>query len=227
MRHVTRNLTDENYQRINQAVATAESTTSVEIVPVVAAVSGRYDRPEDIVGLWAAVGALTVTWSLLPADTTPGDWGALPSWARMVFLLLSVVLGFVAGAVVGARVDWLRSLFTPPEQKRDEVLSRARQVFFDSRVHHTAGRTGLLIYVSLFERMASVLADGAVVEKLGQPALDELRDHLTAGLRARPLVDALCDTIAAAGPRLATVLPRLETDINELPDALVVLDRPL
>lgn len=227
MQSVAKMLAADDYQRINEAVAAAESKTSAEIVPVVAAVSGRYDRPEDIVGLWAAAVALALTWALLPEHAGPGDWGALPSWAHLVLLVLSVVIGFIVGAAVGAHVDWLRHLFTPTQQKRDEVVTRSRQVFFDSRVHHTAGRTGILIYVSLFERMAAVVADDAVVEKLGQSALDELREHLTAALRTTTLADAICDTIAAAAPRLAAVLPRAPGDVNELPNALVVLDRAL
>lgn len=220
-------LTEQDYQRINQAVAAAEAQTSAEIVPVVAAASGRYDRPEDIVGLWLAVAALATAWSLLPPEASAGDWGAWPAGVRLAVLVASTVAGFVVGAVVGARVDWLRHLFTPSRQMRDEVLARSRQVFFDSRVHHTAGRTGLLIYVSLFERMAAVLADEAVIERVGQPALDALRDQLTAALGTRSLADALCETIAAATPRLAVALPREAGDVNELPDALVVLDRAL
>lgn len=227
MASIARKFTAEDNKRINEAVAAAESKTCAEVMPVVAAVSGRYDRPEDIIGLWVAVAALAITWCVLPEHAGPGDWGAMPAWVHLLVLIASVVVGFLLGAVIGAHVDPLRHLFTPSQQMRDEVLTRARQEFFDSRVHHTAGRTGLLIYVSLFERMAAVLADDAVVEKLGQAALDELRDHLTASLRTQPLADAICGTIAAAGPRLAAVLPRAEGDINELPDALVVLDRAL
>lgn len=227
MANVARRLTAEDLQRVNEAVAAAEAKTSAEIVPVVAAVSGRYDRPEDIVGVWTSIAALALAWWLLPEHARPGDWGALPAWAYLLILMLSVVAGFVVGAVIGAHVDWLRHLFAPAQQMRDEVLLQSRQVFFDSRVHHTAGRTGLLIYVSLFERMAAIVADEAVVEKLGQPALNELRDHLTAALAKQRLGDAICDTIAAAGARLAGVLPRAEGDVNELPDALVMLDRPL
>lgn len=227
MSTISRKLARDDHQRINASVAAAESKTSAEIVPVVAAVSGRYDRPEDIVGLWFAAGALALAWWLLPEHARPGDWGSLPAWAYLLSLMGSVVAGFVVGAAIGARVDWLRHLFTPSQQMRDEVTSRSRQVFFDSRVHHTAGRTGVLIYVSLFERMAAVLADDAVIEKLGQPALDALRDQLTAALRSQPLADALCGTLATTGERLATALPRAEGDINELPDALVVLNRPL
>ncbi|HWB09098.1 MAG TPA: hypothetical protein VG826_07740 [Pirellulales bacterium] len=227
MGSVAKQLTADDNRRINEAVAAAESKTSAEIVPVVAAGSGRYDRPEDIVGLWVAALALAITWCLLPERAAPGDWGAMPPWAQLLVLIASVVVGFILGAAIGARVDPLRHLFTPSRQMRDEVLNRSRQVFFDSRVHHTAGRTGLLIYVSLFERMAAVLADDAIVEKLGQAALDELRDQLTASLRTQSLTEAICGTIAAAAPRLAAVLPHAEGDVNELPDALVVLDRPL
>lgn len=227
MARANKKLTADDKKRINDAVAGAEAKTSAEIVPVVAAVSGRYDRPEDIVGLWMALLALAVTWCVLPEHARSGDWGAMPAWAHLLLLALSVVVGFVVGAVIGAHVNPLRHLFTPSQQMRDEVLLRSRQVFFDSRVHHTAGRTGILIYVSLFERMAAVLADDAVIEKLGQAALDEMRDHLTASLSSQSLADAVCGTIAAAAHKLAAALPRSDGDVNELPDALVVLDRPI
>ena len=48
----TRLITDADRQRINAAIADAELHTSAEIVPVVASASGRYDRAEDIAGLW-------------------------------------------------------------------------------------------------------------------------------------------------------------------------------
>lgn len=225
MAKISSKLARQDYQRINEAVAAAEAKSSAEIVPVVAAVSGRYDRPEDIVGLWFAAAALALAWWLLPEHARTGDWGAMPPWAHLLVLVASVVVGFIVGTAVGAHVDGLRHLFTPSQQMRDEVVSRSRQVFFDSRVHHTAGRTGVLIYVSLFERMAAVLADDAVTEKLGQGVLDELRDQLTASLATRQLADAICDTLVSAGQRLAAVLPRAEGDINELPDALVVLEK--
>ena len=227
MASANKKLTADDKKRINDAVASAEAKTSAEIVPVIATVSGRYDRPEDIVGLWMALLALAVTWCVLPEHAKSGDWGAMPAWAHLLLLAVSVVVGFVIGALVGAHVNPLRHLFTPSQQMRDEVLLRSRQVFFDSRVHHTAGRTGILIYVSLFERMAAVLADDAVIEKLGQAALDEMRDHLAASLSSQSLADAVCGTIAAAAPKLAAALPRAEGDVNELPDALIVLDRPV
>ena len=45
---------EEQQQQVERAVQAAEGLTSCEVVPVVATASGRYDRPEDIVGLWLA-----------------------------------------------------------------------------------------------------------------------------------------------------------------------------
>jgi len=225
MKPASRLFNDEQRQRIDKAVAQAESKTSAEIVPVVATASGRYDRPEDIVGLWLGVAGLVIAWLALPEATTgPGNWGGLPVWLKTVCAAGAVVVGFIIGAAVASRAGWLRRLFTPRRQMREEVEASARQVFFDSRVHGTTGATGLLVYVSLYERMAAIIADQAVVDALGQPTLDELCREVTGRLRTTGPTEALCETVRAAGDRLATVLPRAEDDVNELPDSLVTID---
>ena len=211
MQRASKSFSDEQRKQIDRAVAEAEAKTSAEILPVVATASGRYDRPEDIVGLWLAMIAVIAGWLLLPpAENESGNWGA--------------VVACVVGATLASRIGWLRLLFTPKCQMRDEVMARASSVFFDSRVHHTAGATGLLVYVSLYERMAAVLGDRSVVDKLGQHTLDELCAVLTCELRDAHPAEAVCRTIAAAGEKLASVLPRAEDDVNELPDGLVILD---
>ena len=217
--------TDDQKGRIQRAVADAESKTSAEIVPVVASASGRYDRPEDIVGLWTAVIFLGCSWFYfaLPGEEA-GDWGFTIKSLELPAFIVAVVIGFVVGAALGTRVGWLRRLFTPRSQMRDEVEAKARGLFFDNRVHHTVGGTGILIYVSLFEHMASVIADETVVGKLGQDALDEFCRQLTDGLRAGEPSDAICAVITLAGERLASVFPRAEDDVNELPNALVTID---
>jgi putative membrane protein len=225
MQRASQVFTREDKERINQAVQQAERGTSAEIVPVVVSVSGRYDRPEDIVGLWLALAAMVAVWFVFPAaQAEHGSWEAAgPHW-KLLTMLAATVLAFVLGAVLATYVWPLRRLFTPRTQMADEVATRARGVFYSQAVHHTAGQTGVLIYVSLYERMAVVLADQVVLDKLGQSTLDQLRDLLIAGLRKGDVTDAFCQTIAAAGQRLAPVLPRQADDVNELPDALVTID---
>ena len=149
----------------------------------------------------------------------------MSEWERLLIVVVATVAGFVIGAVLASHVGRLRLLFTPRRQMRDEVAARARAVFFDSRVHHTSGNTGLLVYVSLYERMAAVLADQSIMDKLGQDVLDELCAALTRKLRDLHPADAISQTIRVAGERLAPVLPRAEDDVNERSDSLILLDR--
>lgn len=217
-------LTEADRGRINAAVAAAEAKTSAEIVPVVAASSGRYDRAEDLVGVWAGLIALALVWSLWPERVArPGSWGGpSPVW-ELIAMLAAFLVGFALGAIVASYVWILRRPFVTRRQMNEEVAARARQVFFDRRVYRTAGATGLLVYVSLFERHAAVYADQAVLDKLGEPAVKELCDGLTAALRTSSLTDAMCRTIEAAGERLAAALPQAGEVKNELPDAVVLL----
>lgn len=216
-------------ERICQAVASAEAMTSAEIVPVVATSSGRYDRAEDIVGLWFAALAFAVTWYFWPQHLPEaGSWGGGSRWLDLAVYLLSMVGGFLVGAILASKIGWLRRLFTPLAMQRDEVQARARHVFFDSRVHHTQTRSGLLMYLSLYEHQAVILADSAIAAKLQPADLETLCRQLTEALhRGTPLAEALCQTIAAAGRQLAAISPREANDVNELPDALVILDQAL
>ncbi|MEZ6151248.1 MAG: hypothetical protein R3C09_14090 [Pirellulaceae bacterium] len=212
-------------KQVEEAVVEAEAKTSCEIVPVVATASGRYDRPEDMIGLWLAILAALTVWLVLPRqlDDT-GSWDSLPIYVGSLTMVASVVVAFIVGAFIGNRIGWLRRLFTPRKQMQEEVSARARETFFDKRVHHTSGSAGMLIYVSLFERIAVVIGDQAILDKLGQTFLDQLCRQLTEGLRQNESSDAICNVIAEAGRQLSGPFPRIAGDVNELHDALVLID---
>ena len=225
MKRASSIFTHEDRQRVEQAVVDAEAKTSCEIVPVVATASGRYDRPEDIVGLWFAIIAAVLFWWFYPHNLAEtGNWGSSSTSYRVFFLVVAMVAAFFAGAILGSRIAWLRRLFTPKKQMEEDVAQRARQIFYDNRVHHTEGATGLLVYISLFEHEAIILGDQAILDKLGQGFLDDLCKHLTSVLHEGKPTNALCDVIQMAGEQLATPLPRAADDVNELHDTLVLLD---
>ncbi len=216
---------DHDREAVNKAVQDAEAGTSAEIVPVVAASSGRYDRAEDVVGLWFGLLAMAIAWAIYPMPIAePGHWDAThPAW-QLVALAAATVAGFFAGAFVGTKVDPLRRLFTPRSQMQADVYSRARTVFFDNRVHHTVGSSGVLLYVSLFEHMAAVIADETVLQKIGQDQIDLLCAEFTRRLHTSTPTQALCETIRSVGQTLSPLLPRAANDVNELADALLLLE---
>ncbi len=217
---------EEQRKQVQKAVAEAEKQTSCEIVPVVATASGRYDRAEDIIGLWLAMFVVVILWLELPRESgDAGNWSStMPLYLELLVVVVAGVAAFIAGAVAGSRIGWLRRLFTPRQQMQEEVAARAREVFFDNRVHHTAGGSGLLVYVSLFERTAMVLGDQIILDKLGQSFLDDLCKRLTDSLGQNHPADALCGVISEASERLHDPLPWEEGDVNELQDTLVLID---
>ncbi len=215
--------TEADHRRVTEAVLQAESRTTAEIIPVVASDSGRYDRAEDMVGLWCGVLALCAAWGWAQGVEV-SEWSVPVLKLGLPSVLGLLIGGWLVGVLLAHQSSFLRRLFTPRREQRAEVERAAREVFFDRRVHHTQGGSGLLIYVSLLEHMAVVLADEQVQEKLGQQRLDTLCNELVARLRQGAHTEALCHTITQAGLALAEALPRANADRNELSDALVVLD---
>lgn len=210
--------------RINQAVRTAESASTAEIIPVIASSSGRYDRAEDLVGFWTGQIAFWGVWLFLPVSAESGSWSGLSSSTQFACYSAACILGFIAGTVLASHIDALRWLFIPYHQMHEEVQSKARSVFFDQRVHHTQGSSGILIYISVFERQAMILADQSAFDAVGQQHLDELCQSLTCQLKAMSPASALIETISTLGQKLASCLPRTAPSTNELPDALVLMD---
>ena len=217
---------EQDRQRIDAAIAEAEAQSSAQIVPVVAAASGRYDRAEDLFGLVVGLGAAAAVWLLLPdAQAGSDSWAGYTAGAKLGLMAGALLGGFVLGAVLASYAWLLRRPFTPRREMRDCVARAAAAAFFNQSLHTTSAGTGLLIFVSLYERRAAVLADDAVLGALGQPALDGLCRDLTDLLADTDATEALCQTIRRAGQLLVEHGPMAsETpEDSPLPNRLVTL----
>ncbi|MEO0514015.1 MAG: hypothetical protein AAF086_01815 [Planctomycetota bacterium] len=227
MSKITRYLDEQDVQRINTAIEEAEAQTAAEIVCVAAASSGRYDRAEDIFGLMLGLLSAVLVWLSIPDATPGGDtWAGYLPTTKIALMGVAIVLGFVMGAIVSSYVWGLRRPFIPKRQKNQCVTRAASAAFFDRSLHRTAGGTGLLIYLSMDERRAVLLADDAVLEALGQPTLDTLCRDLTTLLADTDPAEALCQTLRRAGDALTALPPDPDTDSdsqNKLPNELILV----
>lgn len=213
-------------RRIADAIAVAEAKTSAEIIPVVAAASGRYDRAEDIFGFLLAILAWALTAWLTPAvSLNPGEWN---SGGRFEFgLVLQILIGiiaFVIGIALASRFWSLRAPFASRREMEQEVETRAAEAFQRFRLRSTAAATGVLIYVSLFERRVRVLGDSAIAEKLKDRDWEGICDAATEGIGRGAPSDGLVRAIELAGELLAHHFPHGAGDANELMNELVVVD---
>jgi putative membrane protein len=224
MQRASKMFTTEDRRRITRAVADAESKTAAEIVPIVATESDRYDRAEDTVGVLAGIFAMAIAWQLFQGeDPARGGWDGLSLALPLPMLVLILLAGVVIGTVVAARVAWLRRLFANPRHREAAVDGRAAQLFSDRRIHHAPSESGVLVYVSLFERRAAILADRTAFDVLGQERLDALCDWLTGDLKRGDVTGSLCTIVERLGDALADDLPRSDADANELDDALITI----
>ena len=214
----------EQQTAVEAAIAEAETKTSCEIVTVMASTSGRYDRGEDVAGLWLGAISVLCAWIVWPITSGgEGDWTSSSNVLHYAGWLLILVAGFLVGAVLAAKFGRLRLLFTPKAEITEEVESKAKQAFFDQRMHSTEGGTGILIYISLFEHMVVILTDETVISHLSD---EDVSGHC--GVVARSLADAktegLVSTIKALGEHLAEPMPCAADDVDELDNAIVFVD---
>jgi putative membrane protein len=200
--------TGEDRLRIERAIAEAEARTSGEIVAVVAHQSDGY---RYIALLWASLTALLVPWPLV----------ALTEWTVQEIYLAQLVV-FAALALL---FQWtpLRLALVPGPVKRARAHRRAVEQFLAQNLHTTAGRTGVLIFVSVAEHYAELIADRAVDAKAPDGAWRTIVDELTAKIGEGRAADGFVAAVAACGAILAEHFPPDSADRNELPNHLIVL----
>ena len=141
----------EEEQRISAAITAAERKTSGEIVAVVADQSDSYLY---VPFMWAALAALIVPWPLIHFTWIIVQW---------IFLIQLIVFVVVLAAL------WPRSIRTalvPKSVRVAHAHRRATEQFIAQNLHTTEGRTGVLIFVSIAERHAEILADKGIDDRV-------------------------------------------------------------
>lgn len=194
--------------RIREAVAKAEAKTSGEIFTVVAEASDDY---RFIPILWAMLIALIVPLPLIFLTLLP---------ASLIFLVQ--LLFFVVLALALSHPS-VKPHVVPPSVKQDAARVLAVQQFLAHGLHTTEQRTGVLIFVSLAERHAEIIADAGISAKVDGAVWQAAMDKLVGEIRVGGLADGLIAAIESTGDVLAKHFPRGPRDRNELPDGLVLL----
>jgi len=227
MKLASEHFSEEDLKLISEAVKKAESKTSGEIVPVVATVSGRYDRAEDFFGLVIAVAALSLAW-LIFQDVTPakGGWssGLAVINLSLPAVLVIIALGFALGSATATLFPFLRLPFIRKQEMREEVERAALEAFQRFRVRATAGSTGILIYVSLYERMVRVIGDDAISTKLSRETWGEVCQIMVAGMKKNNPAEGFVNAIEKCGDLLAESFPIKPGDNNEISNELRIID---
>lgn len=202
-------LPEERRAEVREAVRRAEERTVGEILPVVLGRSDPHPAAELAFAVLAGVTAYLFLWSTgLASD---------PGW-----LLLAALAAGAAGRVAARRLPELARPFVSPDRLDEVTREQAIQEFFGHGLHETEARTGVLLFVSLFERRVHVLGDRGIAARVSPETWERVRDLVLNGAREGDLAGGLVRGIAAMGDVLAEHFPWAEGDRNEIPDRVVV-----
>ena len=199
----------DGQRRVADAITAAEEKTSGEIVAVVAADSSAYLH---VPFMWAALIALAMPWPFIHF-----------TWMTVhTIWLLQLVTFAVLLAVFMYRP--IRFALVPVSTRRQRAHRRAVEQFLTQNLHTTEGRTGVLVFVSVAERYAEILADSGIHAKVPEKEWKSIVDALTAAIGEGRAADGFVAAVGAIGARLAQHFPPGATAGSHLPNHLIVLE---
>ena len=221
-------LTDADREKIAAAVAAAEAKSSGEIITVATPISDAY---HDVALHWAVVvmilalaaSAWRPDWLQFWYGRLLGGWHAEPTLNELLtFLMIAAVLKFTVALLI---LKWmpLRLALTPGATKHRRVRRRAVAIFQAAAAGRTAGKTGVLIYLSIAERRAEIVADEAILKLTDDHIWGEAMHALIEQVREGRAGDGIVASIERVGAVLAEHFPRSADDRNEIPDRLIEL----
>lgn len=210
-------ISDQDRERIRQAVTEVERHTRGEIVPVIIDRSARYRETQYRAGIGLALCTLIVL-LIIEIEWMPWGWHALNAG----WLLLAITAAYGAGYGLGTWPPVIRFLISD-ERMTYKVKLRARQAFLEHGLHRTELGTGVLILVSLFEHRIEILTDGPILDRIPQATWDNMVRIIQEGFLKGHAVESMCQAIALGGEMLKEYFPASPDgpNPNELPNDLI------
>ncbi|MCB2047242.1 MAG: hypothetical protein KDE32_03335 [Novosphingobium sp.] len=219
-------LSPEDYDRVSEAVSAAEANTSGEIVTVLAE---RSDGYSDVQFAWASLVALMklLGLAMLPelslqiTGSMLGGWNH--EWTPRALFTLAAFSATAAYAVVWLAQLWqpLKFLLIPGPIRTARVHDRAVRAFRIGAEKRTHGSTGILIYLSMREHRAEILADEAIASKVAPEVWGDAMVAMLAQVKHGRFADGMIAAVEQVGIVLAEHFPAGSENPNELPDRLI------
>ena len=219
-------ISEDDRRRIATAVTTAEGRSAGEIVTIV---TGQSDDYADIALIWSAFVGFLALAALATApdfylgiyDRLTGGW--VQQWPPRGIFAVALLVASLKFTGMWLLQLWrpLRMLLVPGPVKHTRVRARAIICFKVGAERRTHGRTGILIYLSLRERRAEIVADEAIASKVAPEVWGDAMAAMLGPIREGRIADGMCAAVEQVGAVLAEHFPRAGDDQNELPDRLI------
>jgi putative membrane protein len=201
--------TEADRQAVREAIVAAERKTVGEILPVVVERSDPHPAAEWLAALSFVLVGSTLLIVLLP-------------WKHPAWVLGEQALLGIAGYLLARWLPDLKRSFVFENRATGVAEEQAFQEFYANGLHRTRSATGVLLFVSLFERRVVVLADEGIDAKVDASYWEGVDEAVLEGVRRGSLRDGLVAGVRLVGDLLSEQFPWTEGDRNEVPDRVVV-----
>ncbi len=217
-------LGEKDFEEIKDAVSNAEKRTSGEIALAVIPESSSYAFWEL---LTAVVTALLLAIALFPIADGIYSWLCGIFWGERPWYLAAFFMTVCALAVIllylAYNIPAIDSIVVPQAARHHAVYARAMRYFTESGVYDTSNHSGVLIFVSYFEREVRIIADRGISEKISQDLWNLIADEISESFSKKNVKEAFVNAVNRCADLLAEYFPLEGEKKNELVDGLVLL----
>jgi putative membrane protein len=214
-----------NLEKINSAIKRAERKTSGEITISVIKESYDYASQELMFGIMAGfVYFLIMIFSIHRVEPIIQNmfWDYSPHYLPIFYGFSTFLVIFVFYMI--ANIPFIDRMIVSRKLMRKKVNDRAIRHFMESGVYNTKDRTGILIFISILEKRAELLADRGISKKIPQEKWNSIMEHVIEGIKSNRFTEHILEAISECGDLLARHFPVDPDDVNELGDDLQILE---
>ena len=201
-------ISQEDHERIAKAIHSAEAKTSAEIVCVLAKTSSHNTTMPIFI---AAAAAFAAAWLFM----------AFTAMTVQRILSLQLVVFFVL--LFSLSLPRVRVALLPRKTRRAIAHHAAMEQFISRGIGRHKTRSGILIFVSLAERYARIIADDEIARRVPSSEWQMAVDALIAHMRDGRIADGFVAAIEQCGKELAQHAPRTEGDGDLLPNRIYLI----
>lgn len=215
-------ISESEVKSVSEAVAQAELGTQGEILPMIVRRSSVIGSVPWLLNALIMLAIVAFEWpQWLSRKLADLIWTHHFYLVYFVLLLVFFVLSHFL-AVWLCRFKWVQRLLIAKSDQIFEVEERAQIEFYQNLFRKTEKATGVLIFISIMEQRAVILADAELTAKLPTGLWDQTLNELMQGIRDGKTGEALCKTISSCGELLRTHFPSKESNPNEVSNQLII-----
>lgn len=192
--------------RIIEAITVAEAKTAGEIFCVIAHASSGYSL-------------VPIAWAALVALAAPTPLIYLTTWPAGLIYLVQLAAFIVTAAVFS--LPAIRFRVVPNQAMRERAHVEAMRQFLAQGMHLTEHRTGVLVFVSVAEHYAEIVADSGINAKVAPAVWQDAVDAAVAAIREGRIGDGLVAAVERCGAVLAEHFPPGAINRDEVPNKVV------